>query len=153
MGLFGEGKISLMLEKYNYAPGEIIKGTVTLNLKKPLKARKMEISFLGQRKERYQDSKGTHYRTTNIFSFSMPLGPEKEYQNESFNFEIKIPNDLIQQTQAPGTGQLHGTLEKFLTIGTALSGTRYYPIEWLVHAQLDVPLKIDVKKSQKIILS
>jgi hypothetical protein len=90
MGLFGEEKISLMLEKYNYAPGEIIKGTVTLNLKKPLKARKMEVSFLGQRKERYQDSKGTHYRTTNVFSFSMPLGPEKEYQNESFNFEIKI---------------------------------------------------------------
>jgi len=151
MGLFGEEKITLMLEKYNYVPGEIIKGTV--NLKKPTKARKMEVSFLGQRKEKYQDSKGTHYRTTNVFSFSMPLGLEKEYQNESFNFEIKIPDDILQQTQAPGTNQLDGAFGKVIAIGAALSGTRYYPIEWLVHAQLDVPLNIDVKKSQKIILS
>lgn len=33
MGLFGREKITLMLKKYNYTPGETIKGTVTLKLK------------------------------------------------------------------------------------------------------------------------
>jgi hypothetical protein len=31
MGLFGGEKITLMLEKNNYAPGETIKGIVILN--------------------------------------------------------------------------------------------------------------------------
>jgi hypothetical protein len=33
MGLFGKEKITLTLEKYDFKPGESIKGTVNLNLK------------------------------------------------------------------------------------------------------------------------
>ena len=154
MGLFGPDKITMMLEKYNYAPGDTIKGTVTLNLKKPTKARKMEVSFIGQRREKYRDHQGrTSYRTTDVFDFTMPLGPEKEYQNESFPIEIKIPSDIIQQCKPPSTPELDGTLGKVVAVGAALSGTRYYPVEWMVRAQLDVPMKLDVKKTQKIILS
>ena len=153
MGLFGPDKITLMMEKYNYVPGEIIKGTVSLNLKKPTKARKIEISLLGQRREQYRDSKGTHYRTTNVFNFKMPLGSEKEYQNDSLNFEIKIPENILQQERFPGAPDPNSTLGKVAAFGAAFSGVRYYPIEWLVHAQLDVPLKLDIKKSQKIIIS
>ncbi|MCK4902061.1 MAG: hypothetical protein KAS76_01790 [Thermoplasmatales archaeon] len=87
--MFGPEKITMTLEKYNFAPGDVIKGTVSLNLKKPTKARKMEEKFIGQRKEKYRDHQGrTSYRTTDVFDFSMPLGPEKDYQKESFNFEI-----------------------------------------------------------------
>jgi len=154
MGLFGPEKITMTLEKYNFAPGDTIKGTVSLNLKKPTKARKMEVKFIGQRKERCRDSRGrTTYRTTDVFDFSMPLGPEKDYQNETFNFEMKIPSDVLQQCRAPSTPELDGTLGKVVAVGAALSGSRYYPIEWLVHAQLDVPMKLDVKKTQKIMLS
>jgi len=154
MGLFGKEKITMTLEKYNFAPGDSIKGTVTLSLKKPIKARKMEVSFLGTRKERCRDSRGRQtYRTTEVFDFTMPLGPEKDYQNETFNFEIKIPNDVLQQTRPPATPELDGTLGKVVAVGAALSGSRYYPVEWMVRAQLDIPMKFDVKKTQKIILS
>jgi len=153
MGLFGKEKITLMLDTYNFKPGDTIKGNVTLSLKKPVKARKMSVSFVGQRRERYRDRNGTHYRTTNVFSFNMPLGAEREYQNDRFDFEIKIPSDILQQTRAQGTPQLDGALGKAVAVGAALSGSRYYPIEWLVYAKLDVPLKFDVDKSQKIILS
>jgi len=153
MGLFGPDKITMLLEKYNFAPGDIIKGTINLNLKKPIKARKMQVSFIGQRKERYRDNDGTNYRTVDVFNFSMPLGQEKEYHKESFNFEIKIPQDVLQQCRAPNTPELEGTLGKVVAVGSALSGNRYYPIEWMVRAQLDVPMKFDVKKTQKIMLS
>jgi len=144
----------MTLEKYNFVPGDVIKGTVNLNLKKPTKARKMEVKFLGQRKEKCRNSQGkTSYKTTNVFDFSMPLGPEKDYQKESFNFEIKIPSDVIQQCRAPSTPELDGALGKVVAVGSALSGNRYYPVEWMVHAQLDVPMKLDVKKTQKIMLS
>ena len=114
----------------------------------------MEAKFIGQRKEKYRDHQGrTSYRTTDVFDFSMHLGPEKDYQKESFNFEIKIPSDVIQQCRAPITPELGGTLGKVVAVGSALSGNRYYPVEWMVHAQLDVPMKLDVKKSRKIMLS
>lgn len=154
MGLFGGEKITVALEKYNFKPGDIIKGNVKLNLKKPIKARKMQVSFIGSRKERYRDSRDkTSYRRSNVFDFTLPLGPEKEYQNEKFDFEIKIPNDILQQNRPTGTPELEGTLGKVVAVGATLSGQRYYPIEWMVKAQLDIPMKFDVKKTQKIILS
>jgi hypothetical protein len=153
MGLFSSEKITLNLERYNYKPGETIKGTVVLNLKKPMKARKLEVSFTGQRKEQYRDRNGTHYRTRNVFTFALPLAMEQDYQTEQYTFEIKIPSDILQQTRAPSTPTLDGTLGKVVAIGSALSGTRYYPVEWMVHGQLDVPMKLDIKKTQKIILS
>jgi len=153
MGLFGGEKITLTLEKYNFKPGEMIKGNVKLNLKKPVKARKIEVSFIGSRKEQRRDSKGTHTAIVKVFNFTQPLGGEKEYQNESFDFEIKIPSDIIQQTKTMHEGQLDGALGKAVAIGAALAGQRVYPIEWKVKAKLDIPMKFDVKKSQKIILS
>ena len=153
MGLFGPDKITMNLEKYDYKPGETIKGTIKLNLKKPISARKMEVSFIGKRKEQYRDSNGKHTKTTKVFNFTMPLGYEKEYQKENFDFEIKIPSDVVKQTKAPNTPELDGNLGKLVAVGTAFAGNRYYPVEWMVHAQLDVPLKFDVKKTQKIILS
>ncbi len=154
MGLFGPEKVTLVLEKYNYSPGETIKGTVTLNLKKPTKARKMTVSFVGQTTERYRGSNGrSEHRTIDVFRFDMPLGLEKEYQNESFNFEIKIPDNILQQEKFPGSLDPDSTLGKVAAFGVALSAARRYPIEWLVDARLDIPLKFDVGKSQKIILS
>lgn len=154
MGLFGGEKITLTLEKYNFKPGDMIKGNIKLNLKKPIKARKMEVSFIGTRKEQHRDSRGrTQTRSVKVFDFTQPLGSEKEYQNENFDFEIKVPSDIIQQTRTSHEGELDGNLGKVVALGSALAGKRVYPIEWMIKAQLDVPMKFDVKKTQKIILS
>jgi len=170
MGLFGGEKIILTLENYNFKPGDTIKGNIKLSLKKPVKARKMEVSFIGTRKEQqrvnrgpsHRHGSGMHYgtsrtttqtKTVKVFDFTQPLGGEKEYQNESFDFEIKIPSDLIQQTRTQHEGKLDGALGTAVAIGTALSGRRVYPVEWRVKAQLDIPMKFDVEKSQKIIIS
>lgn len=49
MGLFGKEKITLTLEKYDYSPGDKIKGTVNLNLKKPTEARKLYVALIGKK--------------------------------------------------------------------------------------------------------
>ena len=56
MGLFGAPKITLMLEKYNFNPGEIAKGNITINLKKPTYARKLQVSLIGVRRVRRGNS-------------------------------------------------------------------------------------------------
>jgi len=160
MGLFGKEKITLELEKYNYSPGETIKGKVKLNLKKPVTARKLEVAFIGRKVQKQSSASvagmaamatgnRAHSKTeyTTIFDFKMPLSGEKEYHNEEYPFEIKIPSDILQEG-----AKLEG---KAATAATALKvlGGVSSRVDWFVKTQLDVPMKIDIKKSQKIMLS
>lgn len=154
MGLFGGEKITLMLEKYNYTPGETIKGTVTLKLKKPTKARKFEVAFIGEKIERQTGmgvgptaKKGSQTKHTYIYQFKMPLGEEGEYQTGEYPFEIKIPEDVKQAEQ-----KLEGKVGTTITALKAVSGV-VSRIDWYVHANLDVPMKLDVSKRQSIVLS
>lgn len=154
MGLFGGEKITLMLEKYNYTPGETIKGTVTLKLKKPTKARKFEVTFIGEKIERQTGmgigptaKRGSQYRRTPIYHFKMPLGGEGDYQTGEYPFEIKIPEDVKQ-----GEQKLEGKVGTAVSALKAVSGI-VARVDWYVYAKLDVPMKLDVSKKQNIVLS
>ena len=154
MGLFGGEKITLALEKYNFVPGDMIKGTVTLKLKKPTKARKFEIELAGVKKERQTgmgvgptSSRNRQTNYTYIYRFKLPLGGEGEYQQGEYPFEIKIPDDIKQTAAQPD-----GKVGSAVTALKAISGI-HSRIEWFVKAQLDVPAKLDVKKKQSIVIS
>jgi len=154
MGLFGGEKITLALDKYNYAPGETIKGSVTLKLKKPTKARKFEIEFAGVVVERQTGigvgptaSNNRQTKKTYIYHFKMPLGGEGEYQQGEYPFEIKIPEDVKQGAATPD-----GKVGTAVSALKAISGI-HRRVDWYVRAELDVPLKMDVTKSQSIVLS
>jgi hypothetical protein len=158
MGFFGKDKMALSLEKYSYKPGEKIKGTIKLDLKKPIQARKLEVSFIGRRVDKQSSasiagmtsgSRSHHSRTsyTNIFEFDMPVDGEKEYLDQTYPFEIMIPNDILQNNPT-----LEGKLGQASTALRMIAGVSSR-IDWIVSAQLDIPKKFDVKQSQKIILS
>lgn len=114
MGLFGSGnKITLTLEKYEYNPGETIKGKVSIKLKKPTTARKLEVALIGTKIEKYRTTRtyGTtgHRRSRPdvsesqeiIYNQSVPLGEEKEYLEEEHTFEINIPGDIFSENNLP----------------------------------------------------
>lgn len=160
MGLFGKEKITLMLEKFDYKPGDVIRGTVTLNLKKPTKARKLEVGLIGRRISKQSNlgvgpmmaSRGrggvrssTQYQT--VYNFMIPLDMEKEYYTGDYKFEIKIPSTILQDSPT-----LDGTFGQAAAAVKMLAGVSSR-IDWIVRAQLDVPMALDVKKSQKIIIS
>jgi hypothetical protein len=77
----------------------------------------------------------------------MPLDGEKEYQEGSYPFEIKIPSNILQE--AP---KLEGRMGTAVNVIKALSGASSH-LQWSIEAQLDMPMKLDVKKSQTIVLS
>jgi hypothetical protein len=154
MGLFGKDKITLTLEKYDYKPGDKIKGTVKLNLKKPTKARKLEVSFIGTKTDKQTGmgigptaSNNRQTRTIKVYDFTIPLDGEKNYQEEEYSFEIKIPDDIHQTAQ-----KLNGKIGTAITALKTISGV-YSRVDWYVKSELDVPMSLDVKKSQKIVLS
>lgn len=151
MGFFGPDKITLTLEKYDYKPGEKIKGVVKLNLKKPTKARKLEVGLFGERKEIYRSHDGKiNTKKVNIYDFKIPLGSEKEYQFEEYPFEIAIPSNILS---IDSRKNLSGGLGAVVDVLSTMSGQRNYPVEWFVKSQLDVPMMFDVKKVQKIVIT
>jgi sporulation-control protein spo0M len=46
--MFGRGKIDISIQKTSYQPGDTISGAMTLTLNKPVKAREMTLSLIGE---------------------------------------------------------------------------------------------------------
>ncbi len=111
-----------------------------MTLKKPVKARKVSISLVGEQlvtstQERtsvglggYSKSKSTTTQRISVYEFEQPLDGEKEYSEgqQSYFFEMKIPVDILSVRPQAG-------------MGTS-------PIKWYLLAKLDVPGGIDITK-------
>ncbi len=156
MGLFGPDKITVTLDKYQYKPGDVIKGSVGLNLRKPVRARKLTVALLGKIRTTHTGPKGqVRVEDVVVYDFTIPLDGENDYLSEMYPFEIKIQEDILQmhssreQLQKMLQAKL-GAVGSFLgQMATAGQG----PVRWMVHAQLDIKLKLDVQKTQDIAIS
>ena len=146
MGLFnfGIGGIELKLEKYEFAPGEAIKGHVSLKLKKPIKARKVKIALLGlQETHQLRSGPGPRRESNYIFNFEKPLDGEKEYLQGEYDFELKIPANVLEGPY--GSSALATVAKTAQFLGGALTN-----IIWFVEASLDIPMGLDVRKKIQI---
>ncbi len=159
--MFGKGKIQISIQKTNYIPGDIISGNVNLKLKKPVKAREVSISLIGEQIiKRSGGRTGDRGRSTTterfyIFDFKQQLDSEKEYsQGGDYNFEIKIPSDILNAK--PQTQEVEGWLGQGLKIAqTAATITGTIPMqmqrtEWYLLAKLDIPGGFDITKRTDI---
>lgn len=137
-----------MLEKYNFNSGEIVKGTITLNLKKPTYARKLQVSLIGTRKVRHENS----WKWQKVYDFDMPISGEKDYQKEQIPFQLQIPPDILDprtQQQAIQEGLelgAAGSLISAVAVGTGNT-------KWKIRAQLDVPKALDVKAENELLIT
>ena len=161
IGLFHKDQMTLQLEKYDFKPGDVIKGYLKLNLRKPLQGRKLTVAFRSTRIDTVMvtshDSKGipsTHMQKikTIIYNFEQPLDQENAYLSEMYPFEIKIPADILatidQKAPVHNLNIMGHTLP--IPLGNQPLST---VIEWTVDGHLDVPLKIDVRATQQIVVS
>ena len=147
MGLFGTPKITMTLEKYNFNPGDIAKGTINISLKKPTYARKLEVRLMGVRRVR----RGNSWSWETVYDFEIPIRGEGDYQQETVPFELQIPPDILtartsQQAIQNSLEDKLGSAGKFLSalsVGTGVTS-------WKIRAQLDIPKKLDVKYTQDI---
>jgi hypothetical protein len=137
---------------------------VGLKLKKPLQAKKLTVALIGLRIVHQGHitvgpvrvgNQGQQTQVYTIYHFEIPLDEEAVYFHEFYPFEIQIPRDILQSAQQNFNTTLTGlgkTLAEIAQVMSQLSlaGSR---VEWSVEARLNVPLKIDVVNSQKIVLS
>lgn len=163
--MFGKGKINISIQKTYYAPGDIISGNVTLTLKKPVKAREVSISLIGEQKTTQTTprvggtmggggiSMSTTTETVRIYDFKQQLDSEKEYsQGGEYHFEIKIPaHTLSMKPQMPGQeGKLSQVLKVAQTAAAMTGAIPFQRIKWYLLAKLDIPGGLDVSKKVDI---
>jgi len=164
LSFFKKNQIVVTLEKYSYIPGETIKGSVGLKLKRPLHAKKLMVGLIGLRIVHQSSiavgparvgNQGPQTQVYAIYNFEIPLDEEAVYFHELYPFEIKIPSDILQSAQQNFNSTLIGLGKTLAEIAHAMdqlnmTGSR---VEWSVEARLQIPLKIDIVNSQKIVLS
>jgi len=146
---FLKGKIDISLEKFNFSPGEIIKGKVIIDLKKPIKAKGLKIGFYGIKiiRERVTTAKGTPTTKTRkefIHKFEIPLDGEKEYLKGEYPIEIKIPENIPAQPKIPKEGILSVLIKGTKVLSEAMGVS--FRIQWCLEATLEIPMAFDMKK-------
>ncbi len=157
--MFGKGNINIALQRTGYAPGDTISGNVALALKKPLRARGVSISLIGEQKTtQRKDMIGNQNMSTTsqrmrIYDFKQQLDSEMEYsQGLEYRFEIKIPSDILStKPQMPELGGKLGQKLKVAQVAAAMTGV--IPLQqtrWYLLAKLDVPGGMDIKKKAEI---
>ena len=145
---FGKKQIDVILEKFNFSPGETVRGKISLNLDKPAHAKQLRVALIGEkistRMERRSD--GRTYpkeEKTYIYNFQMPLDGEKDYLKGEYTFEIKIPTNLSQNI--PLEGKIGGILKTIQAL--SMAGAR---ISWYIQANLDIPMGLDISKKVQV---
>lgn len=143
---FSRGDVLIQLPKYNYSPGEVITGTMTIKLKKPIHANSVNVRLLGEEKVTQRMGGNTSTRTNIIFDFDQPLDGEKDYPPKTpltYNFQIQIPANIGQQPIE------NETLKTVVGVAQALGGTRKI-IKWTIIGRLDIPKAIDLRKRVQV---
>jgi hypothetical protein len=150
--MFGKGEISIQIPKTNFAPGDTISGKVILAVRKPVRAKEVNISLIGEQTTTKggMTSQGQTKTTKRIYDFKQQLDGEKEYNQQSeYDFKIKIPADILsRQPQMPQVG---GAFGQVLRIAQAITGVGAWTNYYLL-AKLDIRGGMDINKKVQIVI-
>ena len=147
--MFDKGKIEVAIAKTHFAPGDTISGKVTLTIKKPVAAKEVSVSLIGERTTTHGGGLAGGDRKTEkqrVYDFKVSLDGEKEYdKSREYTFELKIPADILNV----GGPQLGGAAGQAIKIAQVVTGGGS-STKWHLQAKLDIPRGIDVKKDVDI---
>ena len=126
-----EGTLDIDLIRNSLTPGEVVEGTVRLILKKPARARRFQVSLIGEEWVDVGCGSGKTRREKkeeiNIHSEIIQLSGEGHIHFMEKNFEFSIPENAPPTIEGDGAG-----------------------LRWLVHAKLDVPMGRDKNKRVEV---
>ena len=173
--MFGsKGKISVSIQRTNYAPGDTISGNVALTLKKPVNAREVSVSLIGEQvttggggtvgwgggrtsgmgKTWGGGTMGGGAASSGIeriYEFKQQLDGEKEYsEGREYHFEMKIPADILGVGPQMPEGALGQVVKVAQTLGTITGATPLRRFQWYLLARLDIPGGLDISKKVDI---
>jgi len=135
----GNSTIDISIPKTNYAPRDTISGNVALTLKKPVKAKELSISLIGEQRVTDKHSEtsfsifnmggsgSSSFKKIHVYDFKLSLDSEKEYREwREYRFDIKIQGDIEPPRIKPS------------------------PIKWYLLAILDISSALEISKKVDI---
>jgi len=148
-------QIIIILDKTSFLPGETIKGTVSLNLKKQKYAKALKVSFVVNRNlEVLSPHQATSDISYEVYKDEVILDVEREYWNETYPFKIKIPIDIFQKLKTLEAESAMGMQKKYLDWAVNKGYGNYIEKnKWYVKASLDMPKKLDISSKLEINVS
>jgi hypothetical protein len=145
-----KGKIEIQLDKFNFTPGEVITGTMTLNLKKALDASALEAGLIGVSKSsQYGRTSGggvsRSSSTQNVFEFFYPLDREKIYNPGvmSYKFQINIPRDILTNLST-GNKAIDSLVKSAMFVTGNIRNVNWYVTGRLKIGGFDIKKKVQV---------
>ena len=171
--MFGsKGRINISIQKTNYGPGDTISGNVALTLKKPVKAKEVSISLIGEEISMggggtvgwgggrtsgktwgggTMGGSGASPTIQRVYDFKQQLDGEKEYsEGREYQFEMKIPGDILGTGPQALEGKLGQALKVAQTVATFTGALARKRLQWYLLAKLDVPGGLDISKKVDI---
>ena len=150
---FMKGKMEIQIPRTNYAYGEIIEGKVTLELKKPQKAKGVSIDLVQEYQTYERRGSQTVPVTHTNHIDTLTLDSEKEYPAGNvmeYPFKFTLPVYQGPQIDTGSTlGQVVKVIETVEPIINVLGSGHSGGSEWFLKAKLDVS-GFDVNKDLKL---
>jgi hypothetical protein len=131
-----KGTITLQCEKNTFDPGETIKGTISVKIKKETRGNQLKVSLIADRTTTFYDGDERRTDHDEIYRDELVLEDKKTYPvgyENTYDFSINIP-----KMNEPGGQQTDGVLGAVGAVFDVLSANRRKTkIEWQLEARLD----------------
>jgi hypothetical protein len=93
--LFKNNKFEINLDKDHFFPGETIKGKITIDLAKQVKAKSLILRLLC--KKEYIPKAIGEYQSHVVYNQKLLIKGQKIFYKDSYNFKLIIPEDVLLQ--------------------------------------------------------
>jgi len=148
----GRGSVQLTVERNRYAPGDDIRGKVTLDLAEPIDAKRLIVVLTAvQRTVDYQRTSGIRTAGTTaalLYEQTQELGGARRYAREEITFSVPLPKDTGERKPPAPDGRIGAVARAVSSVVAPASG----PIEWRLTASLVISWGRDLEHSVDIVV-
>jgi hypothetical protein len=155
--MFAGGRIDISIQKASYAPGDTISGNVDLTFKKPLKAREMTISLIGEYRTTRTTRQARAPGVPNVISASWKFGrvDRRMFISDAITgsapkYDLKTDTKTVRicgfEQQLDGESEYSESRDYRFKIKLPADLPTSSVVKWYLLAKLDIPHGPDVTK-------
>ena len=149
----GRGSVKLELDNTKAAPGDTLKGRVTLALSEPVAAKRLVVTLRARQRivtiKRGEGAKGVSATHADVFQFDKELAPSQTFDARTVEFELEVPADALDLKPQPANNSPLADVAR--TVVSAFNPAAG-PIEWQVIGRLEIAWGRDLSSEVDILV-
>jgi sporulation-control protein spo0M len=151
--VFGRGKIDISIQKTSYATGDTISGSVNLILKKPVRAREVTLSLMGEYTTKVASQRSIdgvtvrarRWQTSDTIKLTRNAGPTYDVGHQTEHVRIHIFKE-----QLDGEGEYSESRRYEFKIKIPTDTPDSSGVNWYLLAKVDIPHGRDITKKVRM---